>query len=83
MAAALAVGIAAHAEEKKDVKPQTVCPVMGGKIDKSQYIDVNGYRIYVCCAGCKSKIKADPDKFIEKMKSEGIELEQTPETESK
>lgn len=58
-------------------KPQTVCPVMGGKINKAQYADVNGYRIYVCCPGCIGKIKADPETYIEKMKAEGIELEKT------
>ena len=56
-------------------KPQTVCPVMGGKINKAQYTDVKGYRIYVCCPGCIDKIKADPNTYIEKMKAEGIEPE--------
>ena len=27
--------------------PQTTCPVMGGKINKEQYVDVKGYRVYV------------------------------------
>lgn len=59
-------------------KPQTTCPVMGGKINPKQYVDVKGYRIYVCCPGCKSKIKTDPDKYIEKMEEQGIELQKTP-----
>ena len=55
-----AVGVA-----KEQVgKPQTKCPVMGGPVDKTQYVDVKGYRIYVCCPGCIEKIKADPDKYI-------------------
>jgi len=59
-------------------KTQTACPVMGGKINKALYTDVKGCRIYVCCAGCIETIKADPDKFIKKMKADGVEPEQTP-----
>lgn len=59
-------------------KAQTTCPVMGGKINKTQYADVKGHRIYVCCPGCIGKIKADPDKYIEKMKAEGVEPAKTP-----
>jgi hypothetical protein len=66
-------------EEKSEVKKQTVCPVMGGKINKAQYADVNGYRIYVCCPGCIGKVKADPDTYIKKMEAEGIVIEKTPE----
>jgi hypothetical protein len=59
-------------------KPQTTCPVMGGKINKAQYADVKGVRIYVCCKPCTTKVKADPAKFIKKMKAAGIELEKIP-----
>ena len=38
---------------------QTTCPVMGGKINKKQYADVKGKRIYVCCPGCIGKIKSE------------------------
>jgi hypothetical protein len=65
--------IGAQAEEKKaEPKKQITCPVMGGKINKAQYVDVKGYRIYVCCPGCKDKIKADPDKYIKQLEAEGI-----------
>lgn len=75
---------AVHAEdaEKTETKKQTVCPVMGGKINTNQYADVNGYRIYVCCPGCIGKIKADPEKYIEKMKSENVEPEKTPKKDA-
>jgi len=62
-------------------KPQTTCPVMGGKINKKMYVDVKGYRIYICCKGCNKAIKANPDKFIEKMKADGVELEKVPQAE--
>ncbi len=58
-------------------KPQTTCPVMGGKINKKLYADVEGVRIYVCCKGCIAAIRADPKKHIEKMKAEGVEPEKT------
>ncbi len=58
-----------------EVKPQTTCPVMGGKINKDLYVDHAGKRIYVCCQGCIAPIKADPDKFIKKLEAEGVTLE--------
>jgi len=77
VAAILGTGlIAAQAAEKKpESKKQTTCPVMGGKINKAQYADVNGKRIYVCCPGCIGKIKADPDKYIKQLEAEGITLD--------
>jgi hypothetical protein len=63
------------AEKKAEPKKQTTCPVMGGKINKAQYADVKGKRIYVCCPGCIGKIKADPDKYIKQLEAEGITLD--------
>lgn len=57
---------------------QTTCPVMGGKINKKQYADVKGKRIYVCCPGCIGKIEADPEKFIKKLEKEGVAPDATP-----
>ena len=59
-------------------KPQEICPVMGGKIDKKVYADHAGERVYFCCGGCPGTFKADPAKFIAKMEAEGIVLEKTP-----
>ena len=53
---------------------QTTCPVMGGKIVKDQYTDYKGQRIYFCCAGCESPFKQDPEKFIAKLKDQGVTL---------
>ncbi len=56
---------------KEDVvKPQTLCPVMGGKVT-DEYVDVKGVRVYVCCPGCVGKIKADPDKYLAKIRANG------------
>jgi hypothetical protein len=59
-------------------KPQTTCPVMGGKVNKELYVDAEGYRIYVCCGGCIGKVKADPEKYIKQLKAKGVELEKAP-----
>jgi Cu(I)/Ag(I) efflux system membrane fusion protein len=57
----------------REMKPQTHCPVMGGEINKDVFTDHNGMRIYFCCAGCDGEFKADPEKYLAKMKAEGIE----------
>lgn len=79
LAALMATSLGAFAEKQATPKKQTTCPVMGGKINPAQYADVNGKRIYVCCAGCIAPIKADPEKYIKKMEAEGIAIEKTPE----
>jgi YHS domain-containing protein len=59
-------------------KPQTTCPVLGGNIDKNLYMDHKGQRVYFCCAGCDEEFKKDPEKYLEKMKSQGITPEKSP-----
>ncbi|MHC4873601.1 MAG: hypothetical protein ACYTFY_17280 [Planctomycetota bacterium] len=65
-------------EKKEEVKEQKTCPVMGGKINKKLFVDVKGKRIYMCCAGCKSEIKADPDKYIKILKDKGEGVADAP-----
>ena len=67
-----------EAEGVTVAKVQTTCPVMGGKINRKQYADVNGKRIYVCCPGCIGTIKADPAKFIKKLEKDGVVLDAPP-----
>ncbi len=64
-------------------KLQTVCPVMGGAINKALYVDHGGKRIYVCCAGCIAKIKEDPAAIITQMEAAGVALEATPKDPAK
>ena len=45
----------------------TICPVLGGPIDKKISCDYKGVRYYFCCVGCQGKFKADPEKYIRKM----------------
>jgi len=72
----------ASSELKIDItkgKPQTTCPVLGGEIDKSLYVDFQGKRIYVCCEECIGVVKKDPERHIRKLEAKGIVLEKTPE----
>jgi len=59
-------------------KVQTLCPIMGGAIDKTAYVDYEGKRVYFCCTGCKSTFLKDPEKYVQKMESEGVVLEVAP-----
>ncbi len=76
---ALAAGPALAAESH----PQSVCPVLGGNIDKKVFTDYQGKRIYFCCAGCPAEFKKDPEKYLKKMEAEGVTLEKCPETKAK
>ena len=61
--------------ERGELKPQAVCPIMGGKISRKVFTDVAGYRIYACCRACLAKIEADPEKAVATLRAKG----QTPE----
>jgi len=65
----------AGAAEGQAIKKQTTCPVMGGAVNANLYVDAEGKRIYVCCAGCLSAIKKDPAKYIAKLEKEGVTLD--------
>ena len=63
---------------KKEVKVQTTCPVMGGKINKDIYVDHDGKRVYFCCKACPAMFNKDPEKYIKKLEDEGVTLEKAP-----
>ena len=50
----MASGMTAAATKALEGAPkvQTVCPVMGGVINKDLYVDYKGKRIYFCCPDC-------------------------------
>lgn len=64
----------------KSLKAQTHCPVMGGKIDSSAFTDIQGQRVYHCCPGCSSKLKADPDTYFKKASAQGVLFENIQKT---
>ncbi len=75
---ALAVDTASKtpvADTTKALKPQTTCLVTGDPIDTTSHFDFQGQRIYMCCDMCSGKIKADPEKYFQKVVDQGILLE--------
>lgn len=74
----LAVNYVLAADEKAEGKPQTTCPIMGGKIDKAIFVDYEGKRVYFCCKACPEKFLKEPAKYIKKMEDAGIVLEKAP-----
>ncbi len=70
--------LAAEPKAAAEGKPQTVCPVLGGNVNKEIYADYKGKRIYFCCAGCDAEFKKDPEKFMKKMQEQGIKLAPCP-----
>ena len=77
---ALILGIfAAGAVLAADAKAQTVCPVLGGNIDKKVYMDYKGKRIYFCCQGCDAEFRKNPEKYLKKIQEHGIILGKCPE----
>lgn len=79
----IAVCFVAVTDNAAWAKAQTTCPVMGGPVNKSVYTDYKGKRVYFCCNACPEPFKKDPDKYIKKMESEGIELEKVPGADKK
>ena len=46
---------------------QTVCPIMGNKINKEIFTEHSGQKVYFCCAMCIDKFKAAPEKYLSKL----------------
>lgn len=65
-------GARLSAADRKLAKQQKICPVteadldsMGGPVP----VDVAGQRVFICCKGCAKALKADPQKYLAKLKS--------------
>jgi Cu(I)/Ag(I) efflux system membrane fusion protein len=61
------------AADQKLVDEQKICPVtelpldsMGGPVA----VDVAGQRVFICCKGCESKLKQEPQKYLARLKKE-------------
>jgi len=46
---------------------QTICPVMGGAINKDIFVEYKDKKVYFCCPECKTKFEAEPEKYIAKL----------------
>jgi YHS domain-containing protein len=67
--------VSAQTGKPAQLTPQTICPVMGGKISKNVYADFEGKRVYFCCKGCIPEFNRDPAKYMKKLE----EMRQVPE----
>jgi len=70
--------VSAQTEKPAQLKPQTDCPVMGGKINKAVYSDFEGKRVYFCCKGCVPEFNNDPAKYLKKLETMGQAAETAP-----
>jgi YHS domain-containing protein len=61
------------------VKLQTVCPVMGGEINRAIFVDHGGQRVYFCCNACPPLFKKDPATYLKKLEADGVTLDKTPQ----
>ena len=68
---------------KKAVKSQEKCPLMGGKIVKTIFVDHDGKRVYFCGKGCVGAFKKNPAKYIKAMEAKGITLDKAPKAHVK
>ncbi|MBM4288844.1 MAG: YHS domain-containing protein [Deltaproteobacteria bacterium] len=59
-------------------KAQTICPVMGGEINKNIYADYQGKRVYFCCTACIAEFNKDPEKFVKKLEGQGVKVAPAP-----
>jgi len=53
--------------EQAEVLKQKICPVTEtalGSMGTPLPVDINGRRIWICCDGCESGLRANPDKYI-------------------
>jgi YHS domain-containing protein len=90
IALAVAAPTALYAEEKIETEKkaeipegfnaQTTCPVMGGKITSTSFIDYQGQRVYFCCPGCEGSFLADPEKYFEAAAKDKILFENVQTT---
>lgn len=46
---------------------QTLCPVMGGVIDKKVFTEYQGKKVYFCCPACIGMFNKDPQKYLHKL----------------
>ena len=80
LALVMFAGIPAMAGETG--KPQSICPVEGGKINKEVFTDYKGWRVYFCCPACIDSFRKNPESYLEKMKAGGVQPARTPQPQT-
>lgn len=60
---------------------QATCPITGGAIDRTQFVEQDGRRIYVCCKGCLDPVKKDFAANLKKVDEEIAKINAAPKKE--
>lgn len=61
---------AAKQSDQELIEKQKTCPVTDqplGSMGKPVKVVVKGRTVFLCCAGCKKKLFANPDKYLKKL----------------
>ncbi|RMF79913.1 MAG: hypothetical protein D6744_08675, partial [Planctomycetota bacterium] len=48
-------------------KVQVRCPLSGEPINKKEFVETDGQKVYFCCGNCKKKYAAEPAKYAAKL----------------
>ncbi|MBN2282226.1 MAG: hypothetical protein JXQ65_16710 [Candidatus Marinimicrobia bacterium] len=62
---------------------QKTCPVTGGEINQSTYVDQDGKRIYVCCEGCIDEVSKNFSVYEQKLIDSGQTVALVTEKDTK
>ncbi len=57
-------------EDRQSAIKQHFCPVSGemlGTMGAPEKVEVDGQSVWICCDGCKDKLLADPQKYLDKL----------------
>lgn len=60
----------APTDDQAAAAKQKICPVSGEPLDamgEPLKVDVNGRTVFICCESCRSKLLADPEKYLAKL----------------
>ena len=80
----LMIGYPFAGSDETKTMPQKICMVMtfgdlGCSVTKNDfYTDYEGKRIFFCSKGCRETFKKDPQKYMKKLKKNGVVLMNTP-----
>lgn len=57
-------------EDLRLVAQQKICPVTGADLNSmggALPVEVAGRRVFICCAGCETRLRKDPEKHLRKL----------------
>lgn len=57
-------------EDQMLAAAQKICPVTGADLNSmggAVPVDLSGRRVFICCAGCETALRKDPDKHLKKL----------------